>query len=56
VSFGVQPDYAAVVEGMKKAGIGAEFSATIKDYGVTATYFASQDALGGFQLEVVGKN
>ena len=56
VSFGIQPDYAGVVEAMKKAGIGAEFSASIKAHGVTATYFASQDALGGFQLEVVGKN
>jgi methylmalonyl-CoA/ethylmalonyl-CoA epimerase len=55
VSFGIQPDYAAVVAGMKRAGIGSEFSASIKAHGVTATYFASQDMLGGFQLEVVGK-
>jgi methylmalonyl-CoA/ethylmalonyl-CoA epimerase len=56
LSFGVQPDYAAVVDGMKKAGIAAEFSTTIKDHGVSVTYFASQNQLGGFQLEVVGKS
>jgi hypothetical protein len=54
VSFGLQADYADVVEGMKRAGIGAEFSATIKTAGVSATYFASQRDLGGLQLEVVG--
>jgi hypothetical protein len=55
LSFGVQADYATVVNGMKRAGIGAEFSTSIKDHGVSVTYFASQDQLGGFQLEVVGK-
>jgi hypothetical protein len=54
VSFGIQGDYRSFVEGMKKAGIGAEFSATIKDHGVTACYFATQSQLGGFQLEIVG--
>jgi len=54
VSFGLQADYASVIEGMREAGIGAEFSATIKAAGVSATYFASQSQLGGLQLEVVG--
>jgi len=40
---------------MKTAGIGVEFTASIKDHGVSATYFASQNQLGGFQLEIVGK-
>lgn len=44
-----------VVEGLKKTGIGSEFSATIKARGVTACYFATQSQLGGFQLEVVGR-
>lgn len=55
VSFGIQPDYGEFIDGMKMAGIGAEFSASIKAHGVSATYFASQDQLGGFQLEIVGK-
>lgn len=55
VSFGIQPDYYEFVDEMKAAGIGVEFSASIKDHGVSATYFASQDQLGGFQLEIVGK-
>lgn len=56
LSFGIQEDFSAVVDAMKgKAGIGAEFMATIKDHGVTACYFASQGQLGGFQLEIVGK-
>jgi methylmalonyl-CoA/ethylmalonyl-CoA epimerase len=55
VSFGLQADYGEFVDGMKMAGIGVEFSATIKAHGVSATYFASQDQLGGFQLEIVGK-
>jgi len=55
VSFGIQPDFPAVVDGMKRAGIGAEFMATIRDHGVTACYFASQSQLGGFQLEIVGR-
>jgi catechol 2,3-dioxygenase-like lactoylglutathione lyase family enzyme len=55
VSFGIQPDYREFIDGMKKAGIGVEFSASIKDHGVSAAYFASQDQLGGFQLEIVGK-
>jgi hypothetical protein len=54
VSFGLQPDYFAFVKAMKKAGIGVQFSASIKPFGVSATYFASQDQLGGFQLEIVG--
>jgi catechol 2,3-dioxygenase-like lactoylglutathione lyase family enzyme len=55
VSFGIQPDYGEFVDGMKAAGIGVEFSASIKTHGVSATYFACQDQLGGFQLEIVGK-
>jgi hypothetical protein len=58
LSFGVQADYEAVVEGMKRADIGAEFSASLrfgKRGGVSVSYFASQDQLGGFQLEVVGR-
>lgn len=55
VSFGIQPDYGEFIDGMKMAGIGVEFSASIKEHGVSATYFASQDQLGGFQLEIVGK-
>jgi len=55
VSFGIQPDYGEFVDAMKVAGIGVEFSASIKAHGVSATYFASQDQLGGFQLEIVGK-
>ena len=51
----IQPDYAEFVEGMNMAGIGVEFSASIKAHGVSATYFASQEQLGGFQLEIVGK-
>jgi methylmalonyl-CoA/ethylmalonyl-CoA epimerase len=55
VSFGIQGDYAEVVAAMNRAGIGSEFRATIRDYGVSACYFATQDQLGGFQLEIVGK-
>lgn len=55
VSFGIQPDHHEFVKAMRKAGIGVEFSASIKDHGVSATYFASQGQLGGFQLEIVGK-
>jgi hypothetical protein len=55
VSFGVQGDCRAVVEAMKRAGIGVEFTATIKDHGVSAYYLATQEQLGGFQLEIVGK-
>ena len=55
VSFGIQPDYGEFIDGMKTAGIGVEFSASIKTHGVSATYFACQDQLGGFQLEIVGK-
>jgi catechol 2,3-dioxygenase-like lactoylglutathione lyase family enzyme len=55
LSFGIQPDYSEFVDRMKKAGIGVEFSASIKTHGVSATYFASQDQLGGFQLEIVGR-
>ena len=54
VSFGIQPDYYEFIDEMKTAGIGVEFSASIKDHGVSATYFASQNELGGFQLEIVG--
>ncbi len=56
VSFGIQGDYAEVVGAMKRAGIESEFRATIKDHAVTACYFATQNQLGGFQLEIVGKN
>jgi hypothetical protein len=55
VSFGIQPDYVEFVNEMKNAGIGVEFSASIKAHRVSATYFATQDQLGGFQLEIVGK-
>ena len=58
LSFGLQPDYAAVVEGMKKDGIGAEFSTSLKTeaFGdLMVSYFASQKQLGGFQLEIVGQ-
>jgi hypothetical protein len=55
VSFGIQGDYRALVDAMRKAGIGVEFTATIRDHGVSACYFASQSQLGGFQLEIVGK-
>lgn len=58
VSFGLQSDYADVVDGMKKAGIGAEFSTSLKtdSYGdLSVSYFASQAQLGGFQLEVLGQ-
>jgi hypothetical protein len=55
VSFGIQPDYCKFVDEMISAGIGVEFSASIKDHGVSATYFSSQNELGGFQLEIVGK-
>jgi len=55
VSFGIQSDYSEFLEGMKNAGIGAEFSASIKEHRVSATYFACQNQLGGFQLEIVGK-
>ena len=55
VSFGIQGDYHIFVDSMRKAGIGIEFTATIKDHGVSACYFASQEQLGGFQLEIVGR-
>lgn len=55
VSFGVQGDYAAIVDGLKKAGIGSEFATSIKDHGVSVSYFATQSQLGGFQLEAVGR-
>ncbi len=55
VSFGIQADYSEFVDSMKVAGIGVEFSATVKEHGISATYFASQAQLGGFQLEIVGK-
>jgi methylmalonyl-CoA/ethylmalonyl-CoA epimerase len=55
VSFGIQGDCRAFVETMKKAGIGVEFTATIRDHGVSAYYLATQHQLGGFQLEIVGR-
>jgi hypothetical protein len=55
VSFGIQGDYRSFVDAMKKAGIGVEFTASIKEHGVSACYFATQNQLGGFQLEIVGK-
>jgi hypothetical protein len=55
LSFGIQADYDAVVEGMRANGIGAEFSASLKTHRVRVSYFATQEQLGGFQLEVVGK-
>ena len=59
VSFGLQPDYATVVDGMQKAGIGAEFSTTLstRDFGdLLVSYFASQEQLGGFQFEMLGRS
>ena len=58
LSFGLQADYAAVVDAMNKAGIGVEFSASLKTGpfgGVSVSYFASQYQLGGFQLEIAGR-
>jgi hypothetical protein len=58
VSFGLQADYADIVDGMKKAGIGAEFSTSLKTEGfgdLLVSYFATQKQLGGFQLEVLGR-
>jgi hypothetical protein len=55
VSFGVQAEYAAIVGGLKKAGIGTEFATSIKDHSVSVSYFATQSQLGGFQLEAVGR-
>jgi hypothetical protein len=55
VRFGIQGDCRAFVEAMKSAGIGVEFTATIKDHGVSAYYLATQEQLGGFQLEIVGR-
>jgi hypothetical protein len=55
LSFGIQADYQAVVEGLRASGIGAEFSASLETHRVRVSYFATQDQLGGFQLEVVGR-
>ncbi len=59
VSFGMQADYDTVVDAMKKAGISSEFSASLVRAGgggdVSATYFATQEEMGGFQLEIVGR-
>ena len=58
LSFGLQPDYASVVDGMKKAGIGTEFATNLKteSFGeLLVSYFASQQQLGGFQLEILGR-
>jgi hypothetical protein len=57
LSFGLQADYAAVVEGMKKAGIGDEFSTWLKIESLgelLVSYLATQNQLGGFQLEIIG--
>lgn len=59
LSIGMQEDYEAVVQALKKDGIGSEFSATLKTAessgGVSVTYFAMQGQLGGFQLEMAGR-
>jgi hypothetical protein len=57
LSFGLQPDYYAVVNALKRAGIGHEFSATLErgGDGVAVSYFAMQSQMGGFQLELVGR-
>ena len=57
LSFGLQPDYYAVVNALKRAGIGHEFSATLErgEEGVAVSYFAMQSQMGGFQLELVGR-
>jgi hypothetical protein len=58
LSFGLQADYAAVVEGMKKAGIGDEFFTWLKieSFGeLLVSYLATQEQLGGFQIEILGK-
>jgi len=56
LSFGLQPDYYAVVNAVKRAGINHEFSATLErgGGGVDVSYFAMQSQMGGFQLEIVG--
>jgi methylmalonyl-CoA/ethylmalonyl-CoA epimerase len=57
LSFGLQADYAAIVEGMKKAGIGDEFFTwlNMESFGVLlVSYLATQQQLGGFQLEILG--
>lgn len=58
LSFGLQADYAAAVEAMKKTGINSEFSATLRTPGsaggVSVSYFATQNQMGGFQLEMAG--
>jgi catechol 2,3-dioxygenase-like lactoylglutathione lyase family enzyme len=56
LSFGLEADYHAMVDGMKQAGIGAEFSVSIAAAGVSVTYLATQSQLGGFQLEIAGKS
>jgi hypothetical protein len=58
VSFGLTSDYDTVVDGMQKAGIGAEFSTTLStsDFGdLLVSYFATQEQLGGFQFEMLGR-
>jgi hypothetical protein len=59
ISFGRQPDYDTIVDAMKRAGISREFSASLVRAGgtgdVSASYFATQDKMGGFQLEIVGR-
>jgi hypothetical protein len=58
LSFGLQSDYAAMVDGMKKAGIGAEFATSLRteSFGdLSVSYFASQNQLGGFQIEALGQ-
>ncbi len=58
LSFGLQADYQVVVDALKRAGIGSEFSATLRTGsagGVSVSYFATQSQLGGFQLEMAGR-
>jgi hypothetical protein len=57
LSFGMQPDYYAVVNALRRVGIGHEFSATLErgGSGVAVSYFAMQSQLGGFQLELAGR-
>lgn len=58
LSFGLQADYQVVVDALKRAGIGSEFSATLRAAGstggVSVSYFATQSQMGGFQLEMAG--
>jgi hypothetical protein len=58
MSFGLQADYQAVVDALRKSGIRREFSATLraagKAGGASVSYLAMQNRMGGFQLEIAG--